>query len=136
MFTFWPEDIQQNADRIHYFNAEMGENTKNLVIESKTGSGKCAVIRSTRNDRSYYSGTTELYRTASLTVPNSTAIFCDFLIYFFTGRKKIRVGTKIVGRVGLPEPNNFFVLAQALSELFVNAISSSTFDLRSLVAHL
>ena len=25
MFTFWPEDIQQNADRIHYFNAEMGE---------------------------------------------------------------------------------------------------------------
>ena len=80
MFTFWPEDIQQNADRIHYFNAEMGEkNTKNRVIESETGSGKCAVIRSTRNDRSDYSGTTELYRTESLTVPNNTAIFCDFL---------------------------------------------------------
>ena len=27
---------------------------------------------------------------------------------FFTGRKKSRVGTKIVGRVGLPEPHNFF----------------------------
>ena len=52
MFTFWPEDIQQIADRIHYFNAEMGEkeNTKNRLIESETGSGKCAVIRSTRND--------------------------------------------------------------------------------------
>ena len=25
MFTFWPEDIQQKADRIHYFNAEMGK---------------------------------------------------------------------------------------------------------------
>ena len=24
MFTIWPEDIQQNADIIHYFNAEMG----------------------------------------------------------------------------------------------------------------
>ena len=80
MFTFWPEDIQQNADRIHYFNAEMvgKKNTKNRVIESETGSGKCAVIRSTRNDRIDYSGTTELYRTVSLTVPNSTAIFCDF----------------------------------------------------------
>ena len=89
MFTFWSEDIQQNADRIHYFNAEMGEkNTKNRVIESETGSGKCRVIRSTRNDRSDYSGTTELYRTVSLTVPNSTAIFCDFLIFFLTGRKK------------------------------------------------
>ena len=76
MFTFRPEDIQQNADRIHYFNAEMvGKNTKNRVIESETGSGKCAVIQSTRND---YSSTTELYRTVSLTVPNSTAIFCDF----------------------------------------------------------
>ena len=77
MFTFWPEDIQQNADRIHYFNAEMGKKTheKSGVIESETGSGKCAVIRSTRNDRSGYSGTTELYRTVSLTVPNSTAIF-------------------------------------------------------------
>ena len=51
MFIFWPEDIQQNADRIHYFNAEMGEkNSKNRVIESETGSGKCAVIQSTRND--------------------------------------------------------------------------------------
>ena len=49
--------------------------TKNRVIESETGSGKCAVIRSTENDRSDYSGTTELYRTVSLTVPNSTAIF-------------------------------------------------------------
>ena len=47
MFTFWPEDIQQNADRIHYFNAEMGKNMKNRVIESETGSGKCAVIQST-----------------------------------------------------------------------------------------
>ena len=28
MFTFWPEDIQQNADRIHYFNAEMGGEKK------------------------------------------------------------------------------------------------------------
>ena len=89
MFTFWPEDIQQNADRIHYFNAAMGgKNTKNWVIESETGSGKCAVIRSTRNDRSDYSGTTKLYRTESLTVPNSTAIFCDFLIYFFNRTKK------------------------------------------------
>ena len=51
MFIFWPEDIQQNADRIHYFNAEMGKkNSKNRVIESETGSGKCAVIQSTRND--------------------------------------------------------------------------------------
>ena len=75
MFTFWPEDIQQNADRIHYFNAEMGKKTR----ESETGSGKCVVIRSTRNDWSDYSGTTELYRTESLTVPKSTAIFCDFL---------------------------------------------------------
>ena len=25
MFTFWHEDIQQNADRTHYFNAEMVE---------------------------------------------------------------------------------------------------------------
>ena len=114
MFTFWPEDIQQNADRIHYFNAEMGKtHTKNRVIESETGSGKCAVIRSTRNDRSGYSGTTKLYRTLSLTVPNSNAIFCNSLIIFFTGRKKIRVGTKIVGRVGLPETHNFFVLASS-----------------------
>ena len=60
-----------------------GKNTKNQVIESETGSGKCAVIRSTRNDRSDYSGTTELYRTVSLTVPNSTVIFCDFLIFIF-----------------------------------------------------
>ena len=90
MFTIWHEDIQQNADRIHYFNAEMVEkkNTKNRVIESKTGRGKCAVIRSTRNDRIDYSGTTELYRTVSLTVPNSTAIFCDFLNIFFNRTKK------------------------------------------------
>ena len=34
VFTFWPEDIQLNTDRIHYFNAEMGgKNTKNRVIE-------------------------------------------------------------------------------------------------------
>ena len=93
MFTFWPEDIQQNADRIHYFNAEMvGEkNTKNRVIESETGSGKCAVIQSTRID---YSGTTELYRTATLTVPNSTAIFCDFLIFFNRTKKKLGSGPK------------------------------------------
>ena len=65
-----------------------GKNMKNRVIESETGSGRCAVIRSTRNDRSDYSGTTELYRTESLTVPNSTAIFCDFLINFLTGQKK------------------------------------------------
>ena len=88
MFTFWPEDIQQNADKILYFNAEMGKNTQKIGDESETGSGQCAVIQSTRNDRSDYSGTTELYRTESLTVPNSTAIFCDFLIFFFTGRKK------------------------------------------------
>ena len=25
MFTFWPEDIKQKADRILYFNAEMGK---------------------------------------------------------------------------------------------------------------
>ena len=89
MFTFWPEDIQHNADRILYFNAEIGKkHTKNWAIESETGSGKCAVIRSTRNDRSDYSGTTELYRTESLTVPNSTAIFCDFLILFLQDEKK------------------------------------------------
>ena len=64
------------------------KHTKNRVIDSETGSSKCAVIRSTQNDRRDYSGTTELYRTESLTVPNSTAIFCDFLIFFFTGRKK------------------------------------------------
>ena len=41
MFTYRPEDIQQNADRNHYFNAEMGKkHTKNRVIESETGSGK------------------------------------------------------------------------------------------------
>ena len=80
MFTFWPEDIQQNADRIHNFNAEMGKkNTKNQLLESETGSSKCVVIRSTRNDRSDYSGTTELTLTELLTVPKSTAIFCDFL---------------------------------------------------------
>ena len=78
MFTFLPEDIQQNADRIHYFNAEMGEKqTKNRVIERETGSGKCAVIRSTRNDRSDYYGTT---------VPNRIAIcteqYRDFLRFF------------------------------------------------------
>ena len=90
MFTFWPEDIQQNADRIHYFNTEMGKkHRKNRVIESKTGSGKCGVIRSTLNDQSGYSGTTELYRTVSLTVPNRTAIFCDFLIFFLQDEKKI-----------------------------------------------
>ena len=77
-----------------------------LQIENETGSGKCAVIRSTRNDRSIYSGTTELYRTAPRTVPNSTAIF-----FFLQDEKKIRVGTKIVGRVGLPEPHNIFFLA-------------------------
>ena len=37
--------------------------------------------------------------------------FLRFLNIFFTGRKKIRVETIIVGRVGLPEPHNFFVLA-------------------------
>ena len=95
MFTFWPEDIQQNADRIHYFNAEMGKKiTKNRVIESETGSRKCAVIRSTRNDRSDYSGTTELYPTVSLTVPNSTAIFCDYLIFFYRTKKKLGSGPK------------------------------------------
>ena len=88
MFTFWPEDIQQNADRIHFFNAEMKKtNTKNRVIESETGSGKCGVIRSTQNDRSDYSGTTELYHTVSLTVLNSTAIFCDFLIFCYRTKK-------------------------------------------------
>ena len=65
-----------------------GENTKNRVIESETGSGKCAVTRSTRNDRSNYSGTTKLYHTVSLTVLNSTAIFCDFLIFLFFNRTK------------------------------------------------
>ena len=30
MFTFWPEDIQQNADRIHNFNAEMGKKTRKI----------------------------------------------------------------------------------------------------------
>ena len=74
MFTFWPEDIQQNADRIHYFNAEMEKkNMKNRVIESETGSGKCVAIRSTGNDRSDYSGTNELYRNVSLTVPKRIA---------------------------------------------------------------
>ena len=44
------------------FNTEMGEkNMKNQMIESETRSGKCLVIRSTRNDQSDYSGTTELY---------------------------------------------------------------------------
>ena len=76
------------------------KNTKSRVIESETGSGKCTVIRSTRNDRSDYSGTTELYRT----VPR-------FFNIFFYRMKKIRVGTEIVGRAGLPEPHNFFVLA-------------------------
>ena len=61
------------------------KNTKIQVIESETGSGKCAVIRSTRNDRSDYSGTTELYRTVSLTVPNSIAIL---LINFLQDEKK------------------------------------------------
>ena len=89
MFTFWPEDIQQNADRVLYFNAEMGKkHTKNWVIESETGSGKRTVIRSTRNDRSDYSGTTELYRTESLNVPNSTAIFCDFFKKNLQDKKK------------------------------------------------
>ena len=32
-------------------------------------------------------------------------------------KKKIRVGTKIVGRVGLPEPHNFFVLALPATSL-------------------
>ena len=96
MFTFWREDIQQNADRIHYFNAEMGKKTtKNRVIESETGSGKCVVIpSSTQNDRRDYSGTTKLYRTVSLTVPNSTAIFCDFLIFFLQDEKKLGSGPK------------------------------------------
>ena len=95
MFTFWPEEIQQNADRILYLNAEMGKkHTKNRVIESETGSGKCAVIQSTRNDRSDYSGTTELYRTESLTVPNSTAIFCNFLTFFLQDEKKLGSGPK------------------------------------------
>ena len=66
MFTFWPEDIQQNPDRFHYFNTEMEKKKKNRVIESETRSGKCAVIRSTRNDRRDYSSTTELYRTVLL----------------------------------------------------------------------
>ena len=88
MFTFWPEDIQQTLTDSITLTQKWGKNTKNRVIESETGRGKCAVIRSTRNDRSDYSGTTELYRTASLTVPNSTAIFCDFLNIFFTERKK------------------------------------------------
>ena len=45
------------------FNTEMGKkSTKNRMIERETGSGKCAVIRSTGNDQSDYSGTTELYR--------------------------------------------------------------------------
>ena len=83
--------------------------TKNRVVESETGSGKCGVIRSTQNDQSDYSGTTELYRILSLIVPNSAAIFCDFLIIFFNRTKKIRVGTKIVGRVGLLEPHDFFL---------------------------
>ena len=67
-----------------------GKNTheKSGHIESETESVKCAVTLSTRNDRSGYSGTTELYRTVSLTVPNSTAIFCDFLIFFLQDEKK------------------------------------------------
>ena len=48
-------------------------------------------------------------------IANCTEQYRDFLRFFnifFTGRKKkIRVGTKIVGRVRLPEPHNFFVLA-------------------------
>ena len=36
MFTFWPEDIQQNADRILYFNAEMGKKThEKSVMKAK-----------------------------------------------------------------------------------------------------
>ena len=87
------------------------------MIESPTGSSKCAVILSTRNDLSDYSGTTELYRTVSLIVPNSTAIFFDFFNIFFQDKKKIRVGTKIVGRVRLPEPHNFFVLALSWAQI-------------------
>ena len=68
------------------------------------------------------------YRTASLTVPNSTAIFCDFLNNFLQDETKIRVGTKIVGRVGLPEPNNFFVLALNNK---LSCIIQSNFDLHS-----
>ena len=98
MFIFWPEDIQQHPDRIDYFNAEMGgKNTKNQVNESETGSSKCAVIRSTRNDRSDYSGTTEPYRY------NCTKQYRHFLIFFLQDKKK-RVGTKIVNRVRLPKP--------------------------------
>ena len=40
------------------------------------------------------------------TVPG---FFSEIRIYFFTGRKKSRVGTKVVGRVRLPEPHNFFL---------------------------
>ena len=64
---------------------------QNRMIESETGSGKCAVIRSTRNDRSDYSGTTELYRTVSLTVPNMPRFFNDF---FYRTKKKIGSGPK------------------------------------------
>ena len=64
------------AGRIHYFYRRNGKkNTKNRMIESETVSGKCVVIRSTRNDGSAYSGTSELYRTVLQTVPYSTAIF-------------------------------------------------------------
>ena len=54
------------------------------------------------------------YRTAPNRIANCTEqyrIFQRFFIYFFTGQKKNRVRTKIIGRVGLHEPNNFFVLA-------------------------
>ena len=70
------------------FNTDMGKkHSKNRMIESEIGSGKCAVIRSTRNDQSDYSGTTELYRTVLLTVPNSTAVFCISLIFFYRTKK-------------------------------------------------
>ena len=54
------------------------------------------------------------YRTVPNRIANCTEQYRDFLQFLkkiLQDEKKIRVGTKIVGRVGLPEPHNFFVLA-------------------------
>ena len=80
MFTFWPEEIQQHADRIHYFNAEMGKkHKKNRVIEVKLEVANAGLYDLPEKTEATYSGTTEPFRTVSLTVPNSTPIFYIFL---------------------------------------------------------
>ena len=85
--------VQQNADRIYNFNAEMGKkHTKNQVIESEIRKWQM------RGYTIYPKWPKQLfryYRTVPNRIANCTEQYNDFLIFFYRPKKKLGSGPKL-----------------------------------------